>query len=431
VRDERGCAQVYRKSLLYLIYHALEPESKTPLLGLEESLRGNQQLSALFGLGGNTPRNGEVIFANSKTTTGRNATTAISHGGFDDDTATMNSVARRILNVGDEVPIINFPETAEARGLDGWNAPIEWPEEFAYRLEDGAALTPPLRTAIHTTTLTTPTQVMTDMTITGRRRALCIGINNYPTAPLMGCVADAQATRAGILNSLREIITSSSVGDIVVFQYAGHGTQLPDHNGDEKDDGKDEALCPFDFADGAFVIDDDVAEVFRSISEGVNVTCFVDCCHSGTILRFAIGSTTEPQARNQRMRFLKATPEMQQAHLNFRRQLGASRAALPIRRGPETMQEVVFAACLPNEVAWESDGHGDFTLRATKLLLSSISRLSQEEFQRQVIEAFGSTPRQHPNLDCAPMARALGLLQSRARSAGTMPLVAAKAAGIK
>ncbi len=224
------------------------------------------------------------------------------------------------------------------------------------------------------------------------------------------------------------MITSSAVGDIVVFQYAGHGTQLPDHNGDEGDDGKDEALCPFDFADGAFVIDDDVAEVFRSISEGVNVTCFVDCCHSGTISRFAIGATSGPPPRNQRMRFLKATPEMQQAHLNFRRQLGASRAALPIRRGPETMQEVVFAACLPNEVAWESDGHGDFTLRATKLLLSG-RNVTHEEFQRQVIEAFGSTPRQHPNLDCAPMARALGLLQSRARSAGGTQPIAKAAAG--
>ncbi len=188
-----NCAQVYRKSLLYLIYHALEPEAKTPLLGLEESLRADQQLTALFGLGGHQPHNGEVIFAKSKTTTGRNATTSTSHGGFDDDAATMNSVARRILNVGDDVPIINFPETAEARSVDGWNAPIEWPEEFAYRLEDVTAITPPLRTAIQTTTLAAPTQVMTDVTITGRRRALCIGINQYPTAPLMGCVADAQS----------------------------------------------------------------------------------------------------------------------------------------------------------------------------------------------------------------------------------------------
>src|SRR5205807_1596423 len=83
--------------------------------------------------------------------------------------------------------------TTEARGIDGWNAPIEWPEEFADRLEERAAIAPPLRTAIQTPTFTTPMPALSNVTITGRRRALCIGINKYPTAPLAGCVADAQS----------------------------------------------------------------------------------------------------------------------------------------------------------------------------------------------------------------------------------------------
>src|SRR5690606_29339292 len=65
----------------------------------------------------------------------------------------------------------------------------------------------------------------------GRRRALCVGINHYPTAPLYGCVADAQtwqatlralgfgeivllldreATREAILKALTELVTTSA-----------------------------------------------------------------------------------------------------------------------------------------------------------------------------------------------------------------------------
>jgi hypothetical protein len=148
----------------------------------------------------------------------------------------------------------------------------------------------------------------------GRRRALCIGINQYPTAPLYGCVADAEAwqatlrqlgfnditmlrdheaTRDAILQALTALVTTSRAGEVVVLQFAGHGTQLPDVSGDEAggdSPGQDEAICPVDFARGAFVLDDDIGAIFTQIPPGVNVTCFIDCCHSGTISRFGVGA---------------------------------------------------------------------------------------------------------------------------------------------
>src|SRR6185503_3954358 len=107
-----NCAQLYHKSLLYLIYYALEPEPKTPILGLEESLRADPKLAQLFGLGGHPQQQGEVVWAKTRVTTGRSASTATSHGGFDDDGPTMNSVARRILDVPDGRDIADFPTEA-------------------------------------------------------------------------------------------------------------------------------------------------------------------------------------------------------------------------------------------------------------------------------------------------------------------------------
>ena len=39
----------------------------------------------------------------------------------------------------------------------------------------------------------------------------------------------------------------SRPGDTVVIYFSGHGGQLPDDNGDERDDGLDEVICPHDF----------------------------------------------------------------------------------------------------------------------------------------------------------------------------------------
>jgi hypothetical protein len=269
----------------------------------------------------------------------------------------------------------------------------------------------------------------------GRRRALCVGINQYPTAPLYGCVADAQtwqatlralgfsdivllldreATREAILKALTELVTTSTAGDVVVFQYAGHGTQLPDVNGEEAGGDtpdQDEAICPIDFAEGRFIIDDDIGAIFEQIPSGVNVTCFIDCCHSGTISRFGVGapSPTSTGRQGPRPRFIVATPQMIMAHRQFR-QRQATRRALG-RRGLSGMQEVLFAACLSSEVAYENDGHGDFTVRTTGVLQAGIDGVTNEQLEERIIAAFGAGPQQHPRLYCRPEAKSLRLLQ--------------------
>ena len=271
----------------------------------------------------------------------------------------------------------------------------------------------------------------------GRRRALCIGIDAYSQQPLAGCVADArlwvdtlvslgfeppmtlldgQATRQNILQALQELVQASRAGDVIVFQYAGHGTQLPDVDADEQGGDtpdQDEALVPFDFVQGAYVIDDDLAALFAAIPAGVNVTCFMDCCHSGTISRMLVGGPASGAQRavDQRPRFMVATQAMKEAYLRFRKQLGGSRAVRG--RGPETMHEVVFSACRSTEVAWESNGHGEFTLLATTTLKTEGGTgISHEAFMEHVVTAFGADPRQHPVLDCAPDMRTGALLQA-------------------
>lgn len=430
---------VYRKSLLYLIYYALEPQRQTAILGLEESLRANLKTRSLFGLSG-TSAIGEVIWSKSLLTTGRNASTCTEHGMFPANRPTMNSVLLRILNATDNRAIeVEFPEeaTRDLESVDFERLAGELKSSINASNNGWAAANAPGQSVFSTPAITASAITPPQNGQVGRRIALCVGIDAYaPPNELFGCVADAnlwatvfkrlgfsttqllnqQATRSAILDNLGNLVHSSQPGDVIAFQFSGHGTQLPDMSQDEAggdSPGQDEAICPYDFANGAFVIDDDIAEIFNTIPAGVNVTCFIDCCHSGTISRFAVGTPTQSQTAIQRVRFIQPTAQMVEDHRRFRERIGQSRAGSP---GVDLMKEVVFSACLSIEVAYENNGQGDFTRYATQLLQQGIQGLSHEEFERRVIAAFGSNPRQHPRLYCNATMRGGLVLQSNSQT---------------
>ena len=442
-----NCAQIYRKSLLYLIFNALEDRRATPILGLEESLRGDADLKRLFGLAGASATPSSVVWSPTPGDTGRSASTSLSHGGFDDDAPTMNSIVRRILDKPDAAEIVAFPVTRSASRP--WTEEVDWPAEFgfsalpassgtAYAMPPtrllasmpGAAAMPPY---LLPPAAPVPVSATSTGSSSGRRVALCVGIDAYPAPEhqLAGCVNDARnwgktlatlgfetrllvnldANRATLDQELNRLVDESRAGDVIVFQYAGHGTQVPDLNGDE-DDAIDEALCPVDFASGALYIDDDIAGLFARIPDGVNMTCFMDCCHSGTNSRFAVGLSPGETAMptGTKARFVRMTPEIAEAHQRFRRQSRDTKLAIS-SGGPQGMRDVKFSACLDHQVALESGGNGDFTRRATKVLAAGIQGMSNEEFLRRVLAEFGSAARQAPMLDCADAARQGALIQ--------------------
>jgi hypothetical protein len=431
-----NCGEVYRKSLLYLIRKALEPEVDEPILGLERCVRDDADLKTLFGVGGG-PAPAGVVWSDNGLRQGRSASQSHTHGGFDDDPATMGSIVRRVLGKADADRIAELPESR--RIADPWRAPADpWDEILAeHDIEAFAApAQPPQPGAGWHSPLAAPAPQPPYGGMAGdgggRRLALCVGIDKYPSAPLRGCVNDAnawsdmlvrlgfdapktlfdqQATRDAIVRQLTALVDGSRAGDVIVFQYAGHGTQVPDLDGDElggdtPDD--DEALCPYDFDSGELLIDDDIRAIYRHLPDGVNLTCFFDCCHSGTITRMGAGGRPGANAPRKRARFIPADANLI-ANFVARRSRMASRS-LPADK-LETIREVVFSACKSHEVALESDGHGDFTRFAMQVLAQGVAGLSNSEFAERVTQAFGQSPQQHAELLSSDQSRALGLLQ--------------------
>jgi hypothetical protein len=77
---------------------------------------------------------------------------------------------------------------------------------------------------------------------------------------------------------------------------------------------------------------------------------------------------------------------MVQAHKEVR----SAEESPPRPRRPWVPEVVTFTACEPTELAWEKDGRGEFTLRATRLLAAGTAGWTNAELQRQVTAAFGA-----------------------------------------
>lgn len=98
---------------------------------------------------------------------------------------------------------------------------------------------------------------------------------------------DTQCQKKNVAEKIKQMAQRCNDNDFFVFYYSGHGTSVPDKDGDE-DDGKDEALCfvgpSGQLAAQYFMTDDEIATLFtETFGEGVRILILTDCCHSGTI----------------------------------------------------------------------------------------------------------------------------------------------------
>ena len=144
------------------------------------------------------------------------------------------------------------------------------------------------------------------------RRALLIGINDYPSPAnrLEGCVNDTflmssvlqecgyqsedirvvlneRATAAGIMERLHWLLDGVRDGDERVLFYSGHGAQIPAYGAKEEVDRFDECLVPYDFdwSPQRAVTDNQFVEFYSQLPYESRFAAIFDCCHSGGLTR--------------------------------------------------------------------------------------------------------------------------------------------------
>src|SRR5512139_3653668 len=154
-----------------------------------------------------------------------------------------------------------------------------------------------------------------------RGLSLNIGLNSVSaahyggwTGPLAACEFDAKdmgalatgrgmkatvlltkdGTRTKVLGALRAAAKTLVQGDFFFLTYSGHGGQVPDVTGEERDK-LDETWCLFD----GQLIDDELYLELSRFNAGVRVLVFSDSCHSGTVTRARppVGLTTPGRSK--------------------------------------------------------------------------------------------------------------------------------------
>lgn len=164
------------------------------------------------------------------------------------------------------------------------------------------------------------------------RHALCVGINEYGSgSDLAGCVNDSDdwaaefnsrgfdsvvilldkdATGANMRAAIQDLVARGAAGDTLVFQYSGHGTYVPDDDGDEPD-GQDEALCPVDIFSKGPLVDDELLQLYSQRKPNVKLVLISDSCHSGSVSRFMAPIA----AQGSKVKFLPPASFLTQAQL--------------------------------------------------------------------------------------------------------------------
>ncbi|KAK0213413.1 caspase domain-containing protein [Desarmillaria ectypa] len=162
---------------------------------------------------------------------------------------------------------------------------------------------------------TAPAQRFRYSKCTGRKKALCIGINyRGQRHELRGCINDARhirdflirywgykkedivmltddatnprqrPTRRNMIDAMHWLVKDAQPNDSLFFHYSGHGGQTRDKDGDEVD-GYDEVIFPIDFKQNGHIVDDEMhAIMVKPLPRGCRLTALFDCCHSGTAL---------------------------------------------------------------------------------------------------------------------------------------------------
>lgn len=240
------------------------------------------------------------------------------------------------------------------------------------------------------------------------KRAVLIGINQYEDVnvpDLNGCVGDAESMSAvltecyefeqgnlveliqpgdtkrdAILSALTTLVDGTQSGDVAVVYYSGHGSQVPDTSGDEKD-GLDETIVPSDSHRGGGpvldITDDELHSYIFALAQKTPYTTFIfDSCHSGSIDRDLIRAGTVQAIRAENRPIPRATmPASQSLSVPERKYPPVGDGAGGEMSATGLIQQgdyLLLAGCRDDEVSLEANFNGEAHGLLTRYLVDRL-----------------------------------------------------------
>ena len=170
----------------------------------------------------------------------------------------------------------------------------------------------------------------------------------------------AAATSAAVMAGIAAAAKQLKSGDIFFLTYSGHGGQVPDRNGDEKEnDRMDETWCLYDRQ----LVDDELYALWSQFKKGVRLLVLSDSCHSGTVTRAMPPSLSG----GPRQRLLPWFPRGKQVYRAHKAEYDAIQASL---KGTEKAivraSVLLVSGCQDNQTSLDGSRNGLFTEKLKK-----------------------------------------------------------------
>ncbi len=195
-------------------------------------------------------------------------------------------------------------------------------------------------------------------------RAILQGRFGFPSESVR-VLTDGEATRDGILNAIREhLIEASGPGDVNLFYFAGHGSQLRNAASTEADL-LDETIVPADANRGAADIrDKELRSLFNDVLDrGAELVVILDSCHSGSATRS-----------------FHAVEDVRTLPPRYEAEAGAATPPFDPRGAPEERGALVLAATSDGELARESrDASGEYHGAFSVALFEALGQAPADE----------------------------------------------------
>lgn len=264
-----------------------------------------------------------------------------------------------------------------------------------------------------------------------KRKALLVGVNDYKgISDLRGCIndvtnmrsilktylgftnrdirvlVDERASKDNIIHRLKHMVANAVPGDLLVFHFSGHGSQVRDRDGDELKDHMDEIICPWDMNwDNGFITDDTLNDIFRSLKPGVMLEVILDCCHSGTGLRdVGLGRPAEMGPEHATLnRFLPPPMDIACRLEGEEDEVSEIRGFKTENRS--TLRHVLWAGCKDNQTSADAyingSYNGAFTYYFCKHIRETQAKITRKELLRRIQASLHyNNYSQIPQLEC-------------------------------
>jgi hypothetical protein len=208
------------------------------------------------------------------------------------------------------------------------------------------------------------------------------------------------ATAEALTSALKKASKKLESGDTLLLTYSGHGGQVPDANGDEKDR-MDETWVLYNRQ----MVDDELYSLFGTFNPGVRIAIFSDSCHSGTVAKDAMdavgpdrmarsvngGDSQQPRGKGMPDEVVRSVYEANKDEYDE-----IQKSLPPFDKANIGASVILTSGCQDNQTSLDGDKNGLFTQTLLEVWNNGAFNSGYRTFRRRIAREM--PPWQSPNL---------------------------------